>query len=168
MRFSTAVAITLSASASLVAAQSKCDAQNIVDTCVQGYQSRIDACQQKGNDFICLCDVYRDVLVCYNNCPNSQDKPPVENTVTSYCNAAEPLRAAASSSMASVASVAATQSHAAATKTSAESTPTGTSADKSASPTASSFNTDNKNAGSANGVSIGAAVVAMLGALRLL
>ena len=52
-----------------VAAQDKCDAQNIVDTCVQGYQSRIDACNENPNDFICLCDVYRDVLVCYNNCP---------------------------------------------------------------------------------------------------
>ncbi|EOA92294.1 uncharacterized protein SETTUDRAFT_162716 [Exserohilum turcica Et28A] len=166
MRFSTAVAITLSASASLVAAQNKCDAQNIVDTCVQGYKSRIDGCNQKPNDFICLCDVYRDVLVCYNNCPNSLDKPPVENTVTSYCNAAEPLRAAASSSMASVASVAATQSHAAATKTSAESTPTGTgtTTDKSPSPTASSF----KSTGNQNGVQVGAAVMALLGAARLL
>ncbi|OAG18285.1 hypothetical protein CC77DRAFT_223095 [Alternaria alternata] len=89
MRFITAIAVAISASASFVAAQDKCDAQNIVDTCVQGYQSRIDACNENPNDFICLCDVYRDVLVCYNNCPDSLEKPPVQNTVTSYCGAAE-------------------------------------------------------------------------------
>ncbi|EMD60043.1 hypothetical protein GGP41_009452 [Bipolaris sorokiniana] len=169
MRFSTAVAVALSASVSLVAAQNKCDAQNIVDTCVSGYQSRIDACNKKGNDFICLCDVYRDVLVCYNNCPNSLDKPPVENTVTSYCNAAEPLRAAASSSMASVASVAATQSHASATKTSepsATGSGSGSGSASSTSPTAPAFS--GASGADKNSIKAGAALLALVGAAGLL
>ncbi|CAA9964217.1 hypothetical protein CFE70_007127 [Pyrenophora teres f. teres 0-1] len=169
MRTSTALAIVLSASASLVAAQQKCDAQNIVDTCVSGYQARIEACQKKGNDFICLCDVYRDVLVCYNNCPNSNERPPVENTVTSYCGAAEPLRAAASSSMASVASVAATQSHASTATESSSPTgssssggkATGTASESGAKPTATSF----AGAAAVNGVKAGAAIVAVVAGL---
>ncbi|KAH7377911.1 hypothetical protein DE146DRAFT_761785 [Phaeosphaeria sp. MPI-PUGE-AT-0046c] len=78
MRFSTAI-MALAATAGLVAAQNKCDAQNIVDACVQGYKSRIDDCNKNGNDFICLCDVYINVQTCYNNCPNSLEKPPVDN-----------------------------------------------------------------------------------------
>ncbi|OAL48845.1 hypothetical protein IQ07DRAFT_588916 [Pyrenochaeta sp. DS3sAY3a] len=159
MRFSTAVALFFSATASLVAAQNKCAAQNIVDACVAGYQARIDACNEKPNDFICMCDVYTDVLVCYNNCPDSNEKPPVQNQVTQFCQAAEPLRAAASASMASVASVAATQ-------TTARSSPaaTGTTSDptgSAASPSANAFQTG---AASSFGVPAGAAVVAFLGA----
>lgn len=63
---------------------------SIVDACVEGYQARITGCQKGGNDYICLCDVYRDVLTCYNNCPDSSDKPPVQNQVTQFCLAAEP------------------------------------------------------------------------------
>ena len=67
-----------------------CAAQNIVDACVSGYQERIKGCQKNSNDWICLCDVYTDVLTCYNNCPDSNEKPPVQNQVTQYCTAAEP------------------------------------------------------------------------------
>jgi hypothetical protein len=138
---------------------------SIVDACVSGYQSRIDACQKNGNDFICLCDVYTDVLVCYNNCPNSLEKPPVANTVTSYCGAAAPLRGAASASAASVASVAATQSHAVASSTGAAKNAAATSGSVSgsaAAPTASSFQ-----GGAEKMVPAGAAVVALLGAIGL-
>ena len=157
MRFATVFTVALSA-AGFAAAQKKCDAQNIVDTCVAGYQSRIEACQKGGNDFICLCDVYRDVLVCYNNCPDSQDRSPVQNQVTSYCTAAEPLRAAASASAASVASVAATQSRAA---TSSVASATGSGTRVSSSPVASSFSTG---AAAAVAAPAGAAIVAFLGA----
>ncbi|KAH5674744.1 hypothetical protein HBI21_132930 [Parastagonospora nodorum] len=160
MRFATSI-LALAATIGLVAAQDKCDAQNIVDACVEGYQARIDACNKKGNDFICLCDVYTDVLVCYNNCPNSNEKPPVANTVTSYCGAAAPLRAAASASMASVASVAATQSHAMTSATSASKTGGST---ESAAPSA----TPSSFAGGAEKMApAGVAVVALLGAIGL-
>ncbi|KAH7085168.1 hypothetical protein BKA63DRAFT_11986 [Paraphoma chrysanthemicola] len=161
MRFTTTL-MALAAAAGLVAAQNKCDAQNIVDACVSGYKSRIDACNANPNDFICLCDVYTDVLVCYNNCPNSNEKPPVQNTVTSYCNAAAPLRSAASASAASVASVAATQSRASST---AEASATGSRAAGSATPSVGNF--QSTGAAAAVGVPAGAAIVALLGAVGI-
>ena len=97
MRSST---LLLAVSAGLAAAQSSTTsaaasvytsdvcAQNIVDACVDGYKPQIDAC--KANDWICLCDNYTVLLTCYNNCPGSQDKPPVQNQVTQYCDAAAP------------------------------------------------------------------------------
>ena len=66
------------------------DRHSIVDACVAGYQARIKGCQAKANDWICMCDVYTDVQTCYNNCPKSNEKPPVDNQVTQYCTAAEP------------------------------------------------------------------------------
>lgn len=77
-------------STALAASDDKCNAQNIVDACVSGYQDRIAGCQKNSNDWICLCDVYTDVLTCYNNCPDSNEKPPVQNQVTQYCTAAQP------------------------------------------------------------------------------
>ncbi|PSN64017.1 hypothetical protein BS50DRAFT_95456 [Corynespora cassiicola Philippines] len=84
-----AVAQTSSAAATTpTGSSSDCQAQNIVDACIEGYQSRIEDCS--ANDWICLCDVYNDVLTCYNNCPDSNERPPVQNQVTQYCNAAAP------------------------------------------------------------------------------
>ncbi|KAF2035332.1 hypothetical protein EK21DRAFT_106872 [Setomelanomma holmii] len=161
MRFTTAL-MALAAAAGLVAAQNKCDAQNIVDACVSGYKSRIDACNANPNDFICLCDVYTDVLVCYNNCPNSNEKPPVQNTVTSYCNAAAPLRAAASASAASVASVAATQKVSSATSAAASAT-----GSRAASATPSVGNFQSTGAAVPMAVPAGAAVVAFFAGLGI-
>ncbi|KAF2833891.1 hypothetical protein CC86DRAFT_16317 [Ophiobolus disseminans] len=161
MRFTTAI-MALAATVGLVAAQNKCDAQNIVDACVAGYKSRIDACNATPNDFICLCDVHTDVLVCYNNCPNSPDKPGVQNTVTSYCNAALPLRPAASASAASVASAAKTQSKYVASPTgSAGASATGTGSAAAATPTVAGFT----GAANVKSVGAGAAVLAVLAGL---
>ena len=82
------LAVVASFASSALAAD--CAAQNIVDACVSGYKNRIDACNKNGNDWICLCDVYTDVLTCYNNCPDSNERSPVQNQVTSFCTAAEP------------------------------------------------------------------------------
>jgi hypothetical protein len=109
-------------------------------------------------DFICLCDVYSDVLVCYNNCPNSNDRFAAKGITDTYCGAALPLRAAASASAASVASVAATESHA----PTASATSSG--AMKSAGGSASFQSTGGA---VAMGVPAGAAVVAFLGAVGL-
>jgi hypothetical protein len=161
MRFSTAIAIAFSASASLVTAADKCDAQNIVDACVAGYQDRIKGCQDKANDWICMCDVYTDVQTCYNNCPKSNEKPPVDNQVIQYCTAAEPLRAAASASLASVASVAKTATTAAPTS-SATASATGSS-----SASASSAAPFQTGAAGVIGAPAGAALVALVGAVGL-
>ena len=95
MRFAIASLALLGAAAaqtttSAAAAQSTnaCAAQNIVDACREGIQKQVDAC--KANDWMCLCDNYTNLLTCYNNCPDSNERPPVQNQVTSYCNAAAP------------------------------------------------------------------------------
>lgn len=96
MRFA---AVAILASAAAVAAQTSspvptstgektCDAQNIVDACKATIQTEIDKC--KGNDWMCLCDNYTNLLTCYNNCPDSAEKSPVQNQVTQFCNAAAP------------------------------------------------------------------------------
>lgn len=99
MRF--AAAFALLSAASLAAAQtttaagssptgssSECQAQNIVDACRAGIETQIEKCE--GTDWICLCDNYSNLLTCYNNCPDSNERPPVQNQVTQYCNAAAP------------------------------------------------------------------------------
>lgn len=90
MRSSALLAGVFALASTAFAADEKCAAQNIVDACVAGYQDRIKGCEKKANDWICMCDVYNDVLTCYNNCPDSNMKPPVQNQVTQYCTAAEP------------------------------------------------------------------------------
>jgi hypothetical protein len=87
-------ALLLSAAAltstAFAASSDVCEAQNIVDACVSGYSKRISDCEANSNDWICLCDVYKDKLTCYNNCPDSNERPPVQNQVTQFCAAAEP------------------------------------------------------------------------------
>jgi len=100
MRFASALALLVSVS--FAAAQSQtgaaapkatsCNAQNIVDACVAGIKTQIDTCT--ANDWICLCQNYQNLLTCYNNCPDSVEKSPVQNQVTSYCGAAAPLLSA--------------------------------------------------------------------------
>ncbi|KAF2652476.1 hypothetical protein K491DRAFT_695557 [Lophiostoma macrostomum CBS 122681] len=63
-------------------------AQDIVDACVKSIQAQVDAC--KDNDWVCLCENYQSLLTCYNNCPSSDDRSPVQNEVTQYCAAAAP------------------------------------------------------------------------------
>lgn len=84
-----AAAQTSSASSpSATGGSDSCQAQNIVDACKEGIQKQIDDCS--ANDWICLCDNYTNLLTCYNNCPDSNERPPVQNSVTQYCNAAAP------------------------------------------------------------------------------
>ncbi|KAF1850005.1 uncharacterized protein K460DRAFT_360871 [Cucurbitaria berberidis CBS 394.84] len=174
MRFTTTIALAFSAMASLAAAaEGDCAAQNILDACLAGYKTRIEN-SEKTNDYIGLCDVYRDVLVCYNNCPKSNERAPVEGQVNSFCAAAQPLRASLSASVASAASVAATQSHTSETSTATDSSSsrsrtssgsrTASGSSSSSSPTAPSFQ-----AGAASlGAPASAALVVLLGAAGLL
>ncbi|KAF2740698.1 hypothetical protein EJ04DRAFT_507723 [Polyplosphaeria fusca] len=114
-----------------------CQAQNIVDACREGIQSQIDSC--KANDWICLCDNYTNLLTCYNNCPDSNERPPVQNQVTQYCNAAAPLKSASASAAATAkttgaASQASTMTTATASEQPSDAT-TGTAAGATSSPT---------------------------------
>jgi hypothetical protein len=61
---------------------------SIVDACRTGIEFQIDKCI--ANDWVCLCQNYQNLLTCYNNCPDSLFRSPVENQVTSYCAAAAP------------------------------------------------------------------------------
>ncbi|KAF2204789.1 hypothetical protein GQ43DRAFT_122631 [Delitschia confertaspora ATCC 74209] len=131
MRFSTAIVMLASAgfaaaqtaTAAAPAAQSSCAAQYIVDKCKKMIQAQIDDCEPL--DWVCKCDQYTNLLTCYNNCPDSQEKYPVQNSVTQYCAAAAPAKASMSSVMKTASSV------------SQPSTPT-------ASPTSSSSDDDKK------------------------
>ncbi|KAF2625392.1 hypothetical protein BU25DRAFT_120786 [Macroventuria anomochaeta] len=164
MHFTTLIAGLCALASTAFAASDDCQAQNIVDACVAGYQERIKGCQKNSNDWICLCDVYTDVLTCYNNCPESNEKPPVQNQVTQYCTAAEPLRAAASSSAASVASVAKTATTASPTSAAASATASGSATGSGAVASASAFATG---AASSLTTPAGAAVVALFAAAGL-
>ncbi|KAF9693561.1 hypothetical protein EKO04_008136 [Ascochyta lentis] len=161
MRTSTLVASLVALASTALAASDTCQAQSIVDACVAGYQDRIEKCNDNSNDWICLCDVYTYVLTCYNNCPDSNEKPPVQNQVTQYCTAAEPLRVASSASLASVAK---TAKPASATSTSATTTGSATATGSGTAASASAFATG---AASALTNPAGAAVVALVAAARL-
>jgi len=141
--------------ASAAAPSSDICAMDIVKNCVSRYQTRIDKCNEKSNDWLCLCDEYTNLLTCYNNCPSSQDKPPVQNQVTQYCNAAAPLKASQSS-------VAAT-----AVKTSAA--PTSASATSSAGTSIPSSQVQpERNDGQSLGVSVGGVFAFALGVANML
>ncbi|KAJ4361310.1 hypothetical protein N0V95_002012 [Ascochyta clinopodiicola] len=163
MRSTTLIASLVALSSTALAASSDdCQAQNIVDACVAGYQDRIRKCTADNtNDYICMCDVYTDVLQCYNNCPDSNEKPPVQNQVTQFCTAAEPLRVASSASLASVAKTAKT---AAPTSTSASATGSATVTGTGAVASVSAFATG---AASSLTTPAGAAVVALFAAAGL-
>ncbi|RPA91245.1 hypothetical protein L873DRAFT_1819721 [Choiromyces venosus 120613-1] len=94
------IAFTL-ALAGFVSAQSQwqvdhsCDAYNIVETCISQYSPRVTACA--GNDYVCMCTEYTNLLTCYNNCPMDKNSSGIKSSVTSFCGAA----AAASSASAS-------------------------------------------------------------------
>jgi len=173
MRFSTAVAVL--ASAGFAAAQTTlssaapkatgaCDAQNIVDACVAGIQPQIAACG--GNDWICLCQQYTNLLTCYNNCPGSSEGVTVQQQVTSYCGAAAPL---ISSSLAAAATMPhpTTKKSAAATSEGAAATKSGAAA-KSASGTAGAASATSTGVAGVVAAPVGGALALFLGLAGLL
>jgi len=84
MRSTAVFAFALLAVATQVAAQTRCSAQNILDTCIKTYQPRLDKCT--GNNWECYCQESRNILTCYNNCPDTDASGP-KNQAESYCNA---------------------------------------------------------------------------------
>ncbi|EEH41571.1 hypothetical protein PAAG_03134 [Paracoccidioides lutzii Pb01] len=75
----------------LVAAQtskspSSCDAQNILEACLQSTQALLKTCVP--NDWQCLCTQHTNVLTCYNNCPNDLGRHGAESSKIANCNAA--------------------------------------------------------------------------------
>ncbi|KAF2636072.1 hypothetical protein P280DRAFT_164043 [Massarina eburnea CBS 473.64] len=177
MRFTSSFAI-LSAATGLVAAQSATSAaataaatstgicaQDIVDNCVEQYKKRVDSCNEnKANDWVCLCDEYTNYLTCYNNCPSSPDKSPVQNQVTQYCAAAEPLKASLSSVQATASKTSASSS---ATDSASASASASGSKTSSGVTSASGFS-DPSNAAQMLNVPVGGAFAFVLGVAGLL
>ncbi|CAI6338707.1 unnamed protein product [Periconia digitata] len=164
MRFAVALAAVFAGlaaaqtttSPSTAAPSSDICAQDIVDSCVAQFKTRIDKCNEKPNDWVCLCDENTNLLTCYNNCPKSPDRSPVENSATQFCNAAAPLKA-------SMSSVAAT-----AVKTSASSSSTSGASATSSSPIASSSLQPERNAAEALGIPVGGVFAFVLGMANVL
>ncbi|CBF87688.1 hypothetical protein AN1338.2 [Aspergillus nidulans FGSC A4] len=76
---------------------STCLAQNILDTCLESVQGRVDACG--ANEWRCLCDETTSLLTCYDNCPDDGGRNGVAQQRTSYCNAADQLEPTSTTSM---------------------------------------------------------------------
>ncbi|KAJ9665163.1 hypothetical protein H2201_004824 [Coniosporium apollinis] len=66
-------------------------AETIVDACLASTQALADACP--GNDWVCLCTQYQNVLTCYNNCPNLPNRATVQNqtSLRQQCISRHPL-----------------------------------------------------------------------------
>jgi len=136
---STAASVATVATAAQPTSSSTCQAQNIVDACIADTQPQINACA--GNDWICLCQQYQNLLTCYNNCPDLPERATVQNQVTSFCTAAAPLlssSAAAAATRPHASTTAATASGASGANTIVTATTPGTSATASGSHSAAS------------------------------
>lgn len=95
---STSVSVPGTATSSAAGSSSSCQAQFIVDQCLKDQQSRVDACGS--NEWVCLCQVYTDIMTCWNNCPDSDAASGDASSKTSYCNAAAPLLSSSSAAAA--------------------------------------------------------------------
>ncbi|KAK2755141.1 hypothetical protein CKAH01_01033 [Colletotrichum kahawae] len=120
--------------AAVAAQDTKCAAENIVETCLSSENAKVAACSP--TDYDCQCAAYQAVATCYNNCPNDARASPAQNQVTIFCQQASLYGSAAQRKTASVASGSAT---AAVASNSATATPTtGSSASAIASVSATS------------------------------
>ncbi|KAF2840736.1 hypothetical protein M501DRAFT_1014735 [Patellaria atrata CBS 101060] len=129
-----AAAQTSTAPATSPQTTSECLAQNIVDACLAGQLAQADTCE--ANDWICLCEKYTNVLICFDNCPGSPDRFGYSQQKVSYCNAAAPLLAASSASRASARRTASsTMETAAATTTESEASETASTTESAAAET---------------------------------
>ncbi|KAF2466977.1 uncharacterized protein BDR25DRAFT_305804 [Lindgomyces ingoldianus] len=140
-----------------------CQAQNIVDACLKTIQGQIDSC--KANDWICLCQQYTNLLTCYNNCPDSASRPPVQNQVTQYCAAAAPLL---SSSAAAAATAPRASSASGAQATTLAASGTGAAASGTASKTATGAAASKTGAAGAIAAPVGGVFAVLFGVAGLL
>ncbi|OAT06091.1 hypothetical protein BDBG_02374 [Blastomyces gilchristii SLH14081] len=106
---------------------SKCDAQNILEACVESTTAILKSCPVQ--DWDCLCTHYSNVLTCYNNCPKDQGRHAVESSKVANCNAAKQFsttRSSSSTSKPTATQTSGTADNADASQTSGGSRPTGT------------------------------------------
>ncbi|KAJ0107373.1 hypothetical protein J7T55_009337 [Diaporthe amygdali] len=143
-------------------ASSTCDADYIVEDCLQSTTARQQDCDSQ--DYTCQCAAYQAIATCYNNCPNDARASTAQGQVTQFC--------ALASQYASTNSVKATGS-AAASSGSASATATATDDSSSSSSTSTASSSSSSSSSSANSaadlaISAGgllAAVAGVMGAL---
>lgn len=110
-----AAGIASAAAAPAPATSTKCAAQAILDKCIADMTKISEGCDPV--NYKCLCQTNKDILTCYNNCPNDPQRDIQGSKVTAWCVAAggdatstpvatTTTQAAASSTAASTSSVA--------------------------------------------------------------
>ncbi|KAL5341723.1 hypothetical protein BJX70DRAFT_24769 [Aspergillus crustosus] len=77
---------TSTTTAATTQSTTSCDAQNILDACIQSIQIQVENCGP--NEWDCLCEQTNNLLTCYNNCPLDPGRIGVQQQKVSYCNAA--------------------------------------------------------------------------------
>ncbi|CAK7272158.1 hypothetical protein SEPCBS119000_004977 [Sporothrix epigloea] len=78
-----AVSATSTAAAPAAAGTSTCAAQNILDACLQTENNLFNSCGT--NDWNCKCNAYKDIVTCYNNCPNDPAVYSAQGQVQIFC-----------------------------------------------------------------------------------
>ncbi|CAG8586330.1 6530_t:CDS:2 [Ambispora gerdemannii] len=137
MKYIFAVFVVLLAITYVPYSEAACAAQLQQDSCVSTLKNAINSCV--ATDYGCLCQKYKDLRVCYNQCPSDpqskSDAAGVDGSITTYCIAASDASSRASATQTSSTSSGTSKATPSAATTSNAQT-TGTSTD-SAKPSAS-------------------------------
>ncbi|CAK7211316.1 hypothetical protein SCUCBS95973_001071 [Sporothrix curviconia] len=119
-------AASTTAAAAAATSTSSCAAQNILDACLNTENSLLDSCGT--NDWDCKCNAYKDIVTCYNNCPNDQAVDTAQGQVQIFCGYASQYPSSTAKAAAAATGTATTATTAKATGTAAGSTASGTAA----------------------------------------
>ncbi|KAL2115536.1 hypothetical protein VTJ04DRAFT_9791 [Mycothermus thermophilus] len=66
-----------------VAASEECGADYIVEACLSSEKAKLAAC--KHDDYVCKCENWKNIVTCYNNCPNDERKHTDQGQVDIFC-----------------------------------------------------------------------------------
>jgi len=126
--FTTSPSVTQSTSS---ATTSVCADQPVLDTCLASTEALANACQS--TDYLCLCQKWNAVVICYNDCPNDPGLSSANSTESSYCSQAAVYGtttflqvSSSSSSGSSATTTSASVTETGSTKTTGSATATGT------------------------------------------
>ncbi|CAK7213352.1 hypothetical protein SBRCBS47491_001776 [Sporothrix bragantina] len=76
-------AASTTAAAAAATGTSSCAAQNILDACLETENNLLGTCGT--NDWDCKCNAYKNIVTCYNNCPNDQSVNTAQGQVQIFC-----------------------------------------------------------------------------------
>ncbi|KAJ5359981.1 hypothetical protein N7517_009172 [Penicillium concentricum] len=81
------VATTLASADTTTSADSKmsttCASEDVLQQCIQSMQSHLENCAP--DDWNCQCTSSKDMVYCYNNCPDGSSKKDAESIRQQYC-----------------------------------------------------------------------------------